>query len=585
MLLAALDQTIVATALPTVVADLGGAGHQSWVVTSYLLASTIVTAIVGQARRPVRPQGGVPGIGPVLPRRLGPVRVGRLDDHARRVARAAGHRRWRDHGDGDGRHRRGHPAARTRALPGRTRRGIRRHHRDRARCWAGSSPITSPGAGHSGSTFPSRSSCWPSERPPFRPWRRPPGRSSTTQASCSSALAPRGSHWRPAGVAAVRVVFTGDHRAVRSLRSGTRDLRLGGNPCDGTDSADPAVRQPGVHRVLHPRVHRRLRDAGCADFPARRSCSSSTASRQRRPDCAHCRWSRACSSRRSAAATSSAAPAGTRSSPSPAPRSWRWGSCCSPEMDAATRRPGNSRSTCSSSAPGIGLCMQVLMLVVQNTSSFADLGVATSGVTFFRTIGSSFGAAIFGSLFANFLAGRIGPALAASGAPPRAAESPQALHALSPRDGRADHQRLCRLARQGVSVRGSRRGRRLRRLAVPEGGEAARGRNGLGNRPRRGLRNAEHRVAREDPRSGHRAAVPGLAGDPAAQPRPTARMRTRRQPYCGRCCRSTGRIRCSGRRRSPTSPNACGCLTRSSSPPSTGWSVVVSRCGPAGDCG
>ena len=81
---------------------------------------------------------------------------------------------------------------------------------------------------------------------------------------------------------------------------------------------------------------------------------------------------------------------------------------------------------------GIGLCMQVLVLIVQNTASFSDLGVATSGVTFFRTIGSSFGAAIFGSLFANFLAGRIGPALAASGAPPRAAESPQALHALSP---------------------------------------------------------------------------------------------------------------------------------------------------------
>jgi EmrB/QacA subfamily drug resistance transporter len=81
---------------------------------------------------------------------------------------------------------------------------------------------------------------------------------------------------------------------------------------------------------------------------------------------------------------------------------------------------------------GIGLCMQVLVLVVQNTASFSDLGVATSGVTFFRTIGSSFGAAIFGSLFANFLADRIGPALAAGGAPPRAAQSPQALHALSP---------------------------------------------------------------------------------------------------------------------------------------------------------
>lgn len=79
---------------------------------------------------------------------------------------------------------------------------------------------------------------------------------------------------------------------------------------------------------------------------------------------------------------------------------------------------------------GIGLCMQVLVLVVQSTSNYTDLGVATSGVTFFRTIGSSFGAAIFGSLFANFLASRIGPALIASGAPPAAAESPKALQAL-----------------------------------------------------------------------------------------------------------------------------------------------------------
>ncbi len=82
---------------------------------------------------------------------------------------------------------------------------------------------------------------------------------------------------------------------------------------------------------------------------------------------------------------------------------------------------------------GIGLCMQVLILTVQNTVDFDDLGVATSGVTFFRTIGSSFGAAIFGSLFANFLQDRLGPALAASGAPPAAAQSPQALHQLPAR--------------------------------------------------------------------------------------------------------------------------------------------------------
>ena len=53
--------------------------------------------------------------------------------------------------------------------------------------------------------------------------------------------------------------------------------------------------------------------------------------------------------------------------------------------------------------------MQVLVLIVQNTVSFSDLGVATSGVTFFRTIGSSFGAAIFGSLFTNFLTDGSGP--------------------------------------------------------------------------------------------------------------------------------------------------------------------------------
>ncbi|KUI35580.1 MDR family MFS transporter [Mycobacterium sp. GA-2829] len=80
---------------------------------------------------------------------------------------------------------------------------------------------------------------------------------------------------------------------------------------------------------------------------------------------------------------------------------------------------------------GIGLSMQVLVLVVQNTVDFTDLGVATSGVTFFRTIGSSFGAAIFGSLFANFLDDRLPEAMATSGAPPEAATSPQALHRLS----------------------------------------------------------------------------------------------------------------------------------------------------------
>ncbi|MGJ8583543.1 MAG: MDR family MFS transporter [Marinosulfonomonas sp.] len=48
LLLAALDQTIVSTALPTIVADLGGLDHLSWVVTAYILASTVVAPLYGK---------------------------------------------------------------------------------------------------------------------------------------------------------------------------------------------------------------------------------------------------------------------------------------------------------------------------------------------------------------------------------------------------------------------------------------------------------------------------------------------------------------------------------------------------------
>src|SRR3982750_1779651 len=48
MLLASLDKTIVSTALPTIVGDLGGLEHISWVVTAYLLAVTVVTPLYGK---------------------------------------------------------------------------------------------------------------------------------------------------------------------------------------------------------------------------------------------------------------------------------------------------------------------------------------------------------------------------------------------------------------------------------------------------------------------------------------------------------------------------------------------------------
>ena len=56
---------------------------------------------------------------------------------------------------------------------------------------------------------------------------------------------------------------------------------------------------------------------------------------------------------------------------------------------------------------GLGSVMQVLVLVVQNAVPYSELGVATSGATFFRSIGGSFGAAIFGAIFSNVLIGNL----------------------------------------------------------------------------------------------------------------------------------------------------------------------------------
>jgi len=56
---------------------------------------------------------------------------------------------------------------------------------------------------------------------------------------------------------------------------------------------------------------------------------------------------------------------------------------------------------------GLGLVMQVLVLIVQNAVSYEDLGVATSGATFFRSIGASFGVAIFGTVFASRLGDKL----------------------------------------------------------------------------------------------------------------------------------------------------------------------------------
>ncbi len=56
---------------------------------------------------------------------------------------------------------------------------------------------------------------------------------------------------------------------------------------------------------------------------------------------------------------------------------------------------------------GLGSTMQVLVTIVQNGVEHSELGVATSGATFFRSIGGSFGTAIFGAIFSNVLVGNL----------------------------------------------------------------------------------------------------------------------------------------------------------------------------------
>jgi EmrB/QacA subfamily drug resistance transporter len=67
---------------------------------------------------------------------------------------------------------------------------------------------------------------------------------------------------------------------------------------------------------------------------------------------------------------------------------------------------------------GLGLILQVLVLIVQNAVGYEDLGVATSGATFFRSVGGSFGVAIFGTIFANRLGTEVDRALAGRRVPP-----------------------------------------------------------------------------------------------------------------------------------------------------------------------
>ncbi|MFB9322324.1 MDR family MFS transporter [Cryptosporangium minutisporangium] len=80
---------------------------------------------------------------------------------------------------------------------------------------------------------------------------------------------------------------------------------------------------------------------------------------------------------------------------------------------------------------GLGLAMQVLTIAVQNTVAYGDLGTATAGVTFFRTVGSAVGTAVFGTLYSNQLSAELTGAFAGSpGVSSAVVTDPAALHDL-----------------------------------------------------------------------------------------------------------------------------------------------------------
>lgn len=106
------------------------------------------------------------------------------------------------------------------------------------------------------------------------------------------------------------------------------------------------------------------------------------------------------------------------------------------QMDASTSTLQRSLSMLVLGL-GLGMVMQVLVLVVQNAVDYKDLGTATSGATFFRSIGGSFGVAIFGTIFSNRLTTTLADAFP-NGAPGALAGgegggvNPAAVHGLPP---------------------------------------------------------------------------------------------------------------------------------------------------------
>ena len=424
MLLSALDQTIVSTALPTIVSDLGGAGHMSWVVTAYMLAETISIVLAGKfgdlfGRKRVfqisvlifivgsffcgfaddmttliifRAVQGIGGgglavtatalIGEVIPLRergkyqgalgavfgvttvIGPLLGGLFTDHLS----------WR---------------------------------------WAFyvNVPIAIIVIIMAARTIPEIAGT-------AKPKIDYLGVLFVALGASGLILATSwGGTQYPWGSATIIGLFVGSLICLAIFVW----VETAGR---GTHPADATVPRPGVHHRLDPELHRRFRDDGLDHLPA-----DVPAVRQRRlGDLVGL-----------ADAADGDRPAAHRHRQRHHRRQDRASTGCSPSPGRRSPPSGCSCCRCWTRTPplwlesvyffvlgaGIGLIMQILTLIVQNTASYRDLGTATSGVTFFRTLGGSFGAAVLGSIYSNNLATELPAAVVATpGIPARGSDQP-----------------------------------------------------------------------------------------------------------------------------------------------------------------
>ncbi len=192
---------------------------------------------------------------------------------------------------------------------------------------------------------------------------------------------------------------------------------------------------------------------------------------------------------------------------------------------------------------GLGLVMQVLVLIVQNAVSYEDLGVATSGATFFRSIGASFGVAVFGTVFASRLGHELADAFRGVRLPPGITPDalkadPRGIGALPPPAAPGGPARVRVRHHRRLPLRRARRPPRLPAGLVPARGPAAR----LGHRagrlrdhpaqPRRALL-LRRGVPRPCPCS-----APGRAAARSTAGSPNGPGTTCCPPPAGCCCAS-----------------------------------------------